>query len=138
VSACPVSRTEHCWVDLLLADHLERFADPKPHGFIFIGPKGGRLRRPNFREIWYGARGQTSRPLGPGARDLATPSVRRTHECASQMAAVMCAAAMTTSASAGRRAHQLNLRVGARSCDILKAEVAPFDGWGTVKTGQAQ
>jgi hypothetical protein len=24
-----------------LADHLERFADPKPNGLVFIGPKGG-------------------------------------------------------------------------------------------------
>jgi hypothetical protein len=34
-----------------LADHLERFADSTPNGFVFIGPKGGRLRRPNFREV---------------------------------------------------------------------------------------
>jgi integrase len=40
-----------------LADHLERFADPKSNGFVFIGPKGGRLRRSNFREVWYRARG---------------------------------------------------------------------------------
>jgi integrase len=40
-----------------LADHLERFADPKPNGFVFIGSKGGRLRRSNFREVWYRARG---------------------------------------------------------------------------------
>jgi site-specific recombinase XerC len=40
-----------------LADHLERFADPKPNGFVFIGPKGGRLRRSNFRDVWYRARG---------------------------------------------------------------------------------
>ena len=35
------------------------------------------------------------------------------------MAAVMCAAAVTTSATAGGRARQLSRRVGARSCDIL-------------------
>jgi hypothetical protein len=34
-----------------LADHLERFADPKPNGLVFIGPKGGRLRRSNFRKF---------------------------------------------------------------------------------------
>jgi integrase len=28
-----------------LADHLERFAEAGPDGFVFIGPKGGRLRR---------------------------------------------------------------------------------------------
>jgi len=35
------------------------------------------------------------------------------------MAAVMCAAAVTTSATAGGRARQLSRRVGAQSCDIL-------------------
>jgi integrase len=39
-----------------LADHLERFAAPKPNGLVFIGPKGGRLRRSNFRKFWYQAR----------------------------------------------------------------------------------
>ena len=45
-----------------LADHLERFADPKPNGFVFIGPKGGRLRRSNFREVWNRARGAVGLP----------------------------------------------------------------------------
>ena len=45
-----------------LADHLERFADPKPNGFVFIGPKGGRLRRSNFREVWNRARGEVGLP----------------------------------------------------------------------------
>src|ERR1700733_5100480 len=45
-----------------LAEHLEYFADPKPNGFVFIGPKGGRLRRSNFREIWYRARGAVGLP----------------------------------------------------------------------------
>jgi integrase len=35
-----------------LADHLERFAEASPNGFVFIGPKGGRLRRSNFRDVW--------------------------------------------------------------------------------------
>jgi integrase len=45
-----------------LADHLERFVDPEPNGLVFIGPKGGRLRRSNFREIWYRARGAVAQP----------------------------------------------------------------------------
>ena len=40
-----------------LADHLERFAEASPNGLVFIGPKGGRLRRSNFRDVWYRARG---------------------------------------------------------------------------------
>lgn len=39
-----------------LADHLERFAEPGPHGLVFVGPQGGRLRRSNFRKFWCPAR----------------------------------------------------------------------------------
>ena len=45
-----------------LADHLERFADPKLNGLVFIGAKGGRLRRSNFRKFWYRARGAVDLP----------------------------------------------------------------------------
>ena len=45
-----------------LADHLERFADPKLKGLVFIGAKGGRLRRSNFRKFWYRARGAVDLP----------------------------------------------------------------------------
>jgi integrase len=45
-----------------LADHLERFADPKPNGLVFIGPKGGRLRRSNFRKFWEHARESIGMP----------------------------------------------------------------------------
>ncbi len=36
--------------------HLERFAEPGERGYVFVGPKGGRLRRSNFRPIWHQAR----------------------------------------------------------------------------------
>ncbi len=45
-----------------LRDHLERFADPDPRGLVFIGPKGGRLRRSNFRKFWHRARGAVGLP----------------------------------------------------------------------------
>lgn len=35
-----------------IRDHLERFAEEGEGGFVFIGPKGGRLRRSNFRKTW--------------------------------------------------------------------------------------
>jgi integrase len=34
-----------------LADHLEHLTEANPNGFVFIGPKGGRLRRSNFRDV---------------------------------------------------------------------------------------
>jgi integrase len=41
---------------------MERFADPKANGLVFIGPKGGRLRRSNFRKFWHRARGVVGSP----------------------------------------------------------------------------
>jgi hypothetical protein len=32
--------------------HVERFAQDGDHGLVFIGPKGSRLRRSNFRKVW--------------------------------------------------------------------------------------
>jgi integrase len=36
--------------------HLDRFVDSPSDSLVFIGPKGGRLRRQNFRGIWIRAR----------------------------------------------------------------------------------
>jgi integrase len=36
--------------------HVERFAEPGDDGLVFVGPDGGRLRRPNFRRFWTRAR----------------------------------------------------------------------------------
>ncbi len=32
--------------------HLECFAEPGRDCLVFVGPKGGRLRRSNFRDLW--------------------------------------------------------------------------------------
>jgi hypothetical protein len=43
--------------------HLERFAEPGDRGFVFIGPKGGKLRRSNFhKSVWSKARQQVGLP----------------------------------------------------------------------------
>lgn len=36
--------------------HLEQFAAPGRDGHVFIGPRGGQLRRSNFRDDWIAAR----------------------------------------------------------------------------------
>jgi integrase len=36
--------------------HLECFAQPGDNGLLFVGPKGGRLRRSTFRRTWTKAR----------------------------------------------------------------------------------
>jgi integrase len=35
-----------------LRNHLDRYAERGRHGLVFVGPKGGRLRRSNFNKIW--------------------------------------------------------------------------------------
>jgi len=42
--------------------HLERFAEPGDDGLLFVGPKGGRLRRSNFRDLWVRARERAGVP----------------------------------------------------------------------------
>ncbi len=42
--------------------HLERFAEPGPRGFVFVGPKGGQLRRSNFHRTWEKARTSVGLP----------------------------------------------------------------------------
>jgi integrase len=34
--------------------HLDRFAEPGERGFVFVGPKGGKLRRSNFHKLVWG------------------------------------------------------------------------------------
>jgi integrase len=42
--------------------HLEQFAEPGENGLVFIGPKGGRLRRSTFRRTWTKARTELGLP----------------------------------------------------------------------------
>jgi integrase len=42
--------------------HLERFAQAGADGLVFVGPKGGRMRRSNFRKFWNRARGAVGLP----------------------------------------------------------------------------
>ncbi len=43
--------------------HLDRFAEPGERGFVFVGPKGGKLRRSNFhKSVWVKARAAVDMP----------------------------------------------------------------------------
>jgi integrase len=35
-----------------LRSHLDRYAEHGQRGLVFVGPKGGKLRRSNFTKIW--------------------------------------------------------------------------------------
>jgi hypothetical protein len=37
--------------------HLDPFVAGASNSLVFVGPKGGRLRRQNFRDIWIKSRG---------------------------------------------------------------------------------
>ncbi|HEV2780371.1 MAG TPA: tyrosine-type recombinase/integrase [Actinophytocola sp.] len=39
----------------VLADHLTRYVAAGTDAVVFVGPKGGRLRRHNFRKVWLAA-----------------------------------------------------------------------------------
>ena len=34
-------------------EHLDTYAEPSPEGLVFVGPKGGPLRRGNFSGVWH-------------------------------------------------------------------------------------
>jgi integrase len=43
--------------------HLDRFAEPGQQGLVFVGPKGGKLRRSNFhKSVWSKAREKVGLP----------------------------------------------------------------------------
>lgn len=39
----------------VLDEHLARFSEPGRSGLVFVGPRGGALRRSNFRDTWTAA-----------------------------------------------------------------------------------
>jgi integrase len=45
-----------------LRAHLDTFAEPGPDGRVFVGPRGGPLRRSGFRKIWNKVRAQVGLP----------------------------------------------------------------------------
>jgi integrase len=42
--------------------HMDKFAEPGPNGRVFVGPKGGPLRRSGFRRIWNRVRAEVDLP----------------------------------------------------------------------------
>jgi len=59
--------------ELIIADlraHLERYAAPGPDGFVFVGVKGGQLRRSNFSRPWARALAKAGLPAETHVHDL--------------------------------------------------------------------
>jgi len=55
--------------------HMECFAQTGDDGLVFIGPKGGRLRRSNFRKHWDKARERSASP-NCTSMTCGTPGIR--------------------------------------------------------------
>lgn len=45
-----------------LRTHLDKYGEPGPEGRVFVGPKGGPLRRSGFRRIWNKVRADIGTP----------------------------------------------------------------------------
>jgi integrase len=58
-----------------LRDHLKHYAETGPGGLVFIGPRGGTLRRDNFNPVWSAAVTAVGLP-DAHFHDLRTPAAR--------------------------------------------------------------
>jgi integrase len=75
-----------------LAEHLAEFAEPGPEGLVFPAPKGGYLRRSNFRRRWWvratrtaGVEGLRFHDLRHSAATLALAAGANTRELMERM-----------------------------------------------------
>ena len=75
-----------------LAEHLTEFAEPGPEGRVFPAPKGGYLRRSNFRRRWWvrairaaGVEGLRFHDLRHSAATLALAAGANTRELMERM-----------------------------------------------------
>jgi integrase len=53
-----------------LRQHVKEFAAPGPDGFVFVGVKGGQLRRSNFSKPWARALDAAGLPRAIHVHDL--------------------------------------------------------------------
>jgi integrase len=53
-----------------LVDHLSSFGGAGPDGFVFVGVKGGQLRRSNFSKPWSRALAKAELPTDIHVHDL--------------------------------------------------------------------
>ena len=59
--------------ELIIPDlwtHVERYAAPGPDGFVFVGVRGGQLRRSNFSKTWAKALAKAGLPAELHVHDL--------------------------------------------------------------------
>ena len=59
--------------ELIIADlrtHVDRYAAPGPDGFVFVGVRGGQLRRSNFSRTWASALAKAGLPAEVHVHDL--------------------------------------------------------------------
>jgi integrase len=78
--------------ELIIPDlraHLERYAASGPDGFVFVGVRGGQLRRSNFSRPWARALAQAGLPAGTHVHDLRHTGNTFTAETGASLAELM-------------------------------------------------
>jgi integrase len=72
-----------------LRRHLDTFAAPGPDGFVFIGVRGGQLRRSNFSKPWARALAKAGLPAAVHVHDLRHTGNTLTAEAGASLAELM-------------------------------------------------
>jgi integrase len=72
-----------------LRTHLELYAAPGPDGFVFVGVKGGQLRRSNFSKPWARALAKAGLPAETHVHDLRHTGNTFTAETGASLAELM-------------------------------------------------
>ena len=78
--------------ELIIPDlrrQLELYAAPGPDGFVFVGVKGGQLRRSNFSKPWARALAKAGLPAGTHVHDLRHTGNTFTAETGASLAELM-------------------------------------------------
>jgi hypothetical protein len=66
-----------------------KYAAPGPDGFVFVGVKGGQLRRSNFSKTWAAALAKAGLPRGVHVHDLRCTGNTFTAETGASLAGLM-------------------------------------------------
>jgi hypothetical protein len=97
-----------------LARHLETFAGRGPDGFVFVGIKGGQLRRSNFSKPWARALAKAGLPAETHVHDLRQTGNTISAEAGASLAELMSRMGHSSARGDGVPACQKRARPAAR------------------------
>lgn len=122
--------------------HLEEYVGADPGAVVFVGPKGGRLRRHNFRNVWLAAlvkagitkEGVHFHDLRHAGNDLAAKAGASTRELMSRMGHSSMRAALIYQHASRERDQAIGEAI---SRNVVKARRAKGKGHARGTTGEA-